>query len=179
MHADQSLKAFLTALASDAATRGSERLAAFTAAAAAALMAAGARQALEGTSALQSLAADLEAARGRIMEVLESGVWQASGPPTQQEHESLMALAEQSALLVDLGARVLEQAPAKSPEIMASLGTAVPMARAAVDGAVQTVLATVGGLEDRLAQTALKTRANGLAQKARRAEADFARAMIL
>jgi hypothetical protein len=169
---DESLKAFLQSLATGDATRGAERVATFTAASAATLMAAAARGALpEASGPSRGLVEGVETVRGQLLDVLALDVWLATGPPAQEECDALMQLADHAASLLHLGARVLEQAPTRTPSVSASLGTAAPLPRAAVDSAVQVLLATVGNIEDPLAQTALKTRALALVQKARAAEA--------
>lgn len=87
-------------------------------------------------------------------------------PPQPEEW---LPVAQEASAIFDLASRLKPSPP---------LAVAVALARAAAVGTVQLVTMSLDGIQDDMTRTAVKTKAQGLEQRARQAEADFLRSLL-
>lgn len=120
-----------------------------------------------------ALVGEAEGVRRRLEGLLD----QAPADSPRTVADSLTQMAEQGVALVDIVLRTLQQMPAASTDAIAVPATALALSRATVESAVQQVLVTVPTVNDDLARAALKTRAQGLSQRARKVEVELLRVM--
>lgn len=165
------LAAFLDNLTSEEPTPGPGEALAVTGAAAAALVV----QATHAAGAAEA-SREAETLTASLKQVVEQ---QGGGASGTGEIEGILEIGRQSAAVVDLATRTLGQLRSSSPITLPALSAAVALARGAAVGAVQQATLHLGKVEDSLARTSLRSRAEGIAQRARQAEADFQRTLLV
>lgn len=181
MTVDLPLRAYLETLATPPGAPGAESATAVAAALAAALVAMGIRavgpvQEAEGRRRGERPGpeGELPALAGRVEEERRRFEQLAAAPGSV---ETLLQTAEGAARTIDLALQAYGRLPARPPAALAGLVGGIALARAAADAAVQVALVQLEQVGDPLERAAAKTRATGLAQRARRAEAEFLAAM--
>lgn len=165
------LAAFLDNLRSEQPTPGPEEALAVAGAAAAALV-------VHATQAAQvpDVGREAETLTTGLKQVVERTGHETPGPG---EIEAMLEIGRQSAAVLDLATRTLGHPRSPSPLTLPALAAAAALARGAAIGAVQQATLRLGKVEDNLARTTLRSKAEGIAQRARQAEADFQRALLV